>query len=230
MIGIALAVPLAVIAAVWIAEYGKPAPLARVVESSIEVVAGTPDIVHRDLRPGDLPARPLRPAVVHRLGRRRLRPLVPRGGRDDVADRAAAGLRRHARRACRRCPRHMREAALALGKTRIATIRRVLLPSVRSNIATGATLGISRIIGDTAIVVLLLGATLRIEPQGYVPGPRRAARHRLDADQLRLRQLARGRRQRAAEGLRRGLRAAVVRPVRSTSRSTCIGRRKETRA
>ena len=67
-------------------------------------------------------------------------------------------------------PAHMREAAFALGKTRIATIRRVLLPSVRSNIATGVTLGISRIIGDTAIVVLLLGETLRLDPQGSVPG------------------------------------------------------------
>ena len=66
-------------------------------------------------------------------------------------------------------PAHMREAAYALGKTRIATIRRVLLPSVRSNMATGVTLGISRIIGDTAIVVLLLGESLRIEPQGNVP-------------------------------------------------------------
>ena len=66
-------------------------------------------------------------------------------------------------------PAHLREAAFALGKTRIATIRRVLLPSVRSNIATGVTLGVSRIIGDTAIVVLLLGATLRIEAQGSVP-------------------------------------------------------------
>ena len=67
-------------------------------------------------------------------------------------------------------PAHMREAAFALGKTRIATIRRVLLPSVRSNIATGVTLGISRIIGDTAIVLLLLGETLRIEPQGSRAG------------------------------------------------------------
>jgi phosphate transport system permease protein len=67
-------------------------------------------------------------------------------------------------------PSHVREAAFALGKTRIATIRRVVLPSVRSNIATGVTLGISRIIGDTAIVVLLLGETLRIESQGSVPG------------------------------------------------------------
>ncbi len=64
----------------------------------------------------------------------------------------------------------MREAAFALGKTRIATIRSVLLPSVRSNIATGVTLGISRIIGDTAVVVLLLGETLRLDGQGSVPG------------------------------------------------------------
>jgi phosphate transport system permease protein len=67
-------------------------------------------------------------------------------------------------------PMHLREAAFALGKTRITTIRRVLLPSVRSNIATGVTLGVSRIIGDTAIVVLLLGDELRIEPQGETPG------------------------------------------------------------
>jgi phosphate transport system permease protein len=68
-------------------------------------------------------------------------------------------------------PKHVREAAYALGKTRIATIRRVVLPSVRSNIATGATLGVSRIIGDTAIVVLLLGAAAqaRVEPEGSVP-------------------------------------------------------------
>jgi phosphate transport system permease protein len=41
---------------------------------------------------------------------------------------------------------------------------------VRSNIATGVTLGISRIVGDTAIVLLLLGETLHIETQGSVPG------------------------------------------------------------
>ena len=66
-------------------------------------------------------------------------------------------------------PSHLREAAFALGKTRITTIRRVLLPSVRSNVATGVTLGMSRIIGDTAIVLLLAGGTPRIETQGSVP-------------------------------------------------------------
>ena len=51
----------------------------------------------RDLRPGALPAGHLRAAVLHRRGRRRLRPLVPHRRGDDVAHRAADGLRRHAR-------------------------------------------------------------------------------------------------------------------------------------
>ena len=45
LIGITLAIPLAVASALWISEYGRPSWLARVVESSIEIVAGTPDIV-----------------------------------------------------------------------------------------------------------------------------------------------------------------------------------------
>jgi phosphate transport system permease protein len=46
----------------------------------------------------------------------------------------------------------------------------VLLPSVRPNIATGVTLGISRIIADTAIVLVLLGDELRLSPhQGGLP-------------------------------------------------------------
>ena len=102
----------------------------------------------------------------------------------------------------------MREASYALGKTRIATIRRVLLPSLRADIATGATLGMGRIIGTTAIVVLLLGASLQTSPQGpRAAAARVPARHRLDADELRLRQLALRRGQRAPEGVRGRLRA-----------------------
>ena len=52
----------------------------------------------------------------------------------------------------------MREASYALGKDRISTIRRVLLPASRRGIGTGVTLGMGRIVGDTAIVVILLGA------------------------------------------------------------------------
>jgi phosphate transport system permease protein len=168
LIGIALAFPLAVTCAVWIAEYGRPSWLARVVESTIEIVAGTPDIVLA-----------LFGLSIFQLGL--FAPLSFRAEGGGVYGRSfiAAGammslialppLFAATRDGLQAVPEHMREAAFALGKTRIATIRRVLLPSVRSNIATGVTLGVSRIIGDTAIVLLLLGETLHIETQGPVP-------------------------------------------------------------
>jgi phosphate transport system permease protein len=167
-IGIALAVPLAVGSAVWIAEYGRPSWLARVVESSVEIVAGTPDIVIA-----------LFGLAIFQLGV--FAPLSFRAEGGGVYGRSflAAGAMMSllalppvfaaTRDGMQAVPAHMREAAFALGKTRITTIRRVLLPSVRSNIATGVTLGISRIIGDTAIVLVLLAGTRRIEAQNSVP-------------------------------------------------------------
>ncbi len=168
LIGIALAFPLAVTCAVWIAEYGRPTWLARVVESTIEIVAGTPDVVLA-----------LFGLSIFQLGV--FAPLSFRAEGGGVYGRSfiAAGammslialppLFAATRDGLQAVPEHMREAAFALGKTRIATIRRVLLPGVRSNIATGVTLGVSRIIGDTAIVLLVLGETLHIETQGAVP-------------------------------------------------------------
>ncbi len=44
-IGIAVSLPIAVGTAVWLTEFARPAWLARMVESGVEVIAGTPDIV-----------------------------------------------------------------------------------------------------------------------------------------------------------------------------------------
>jgi phosphate transport system permease protein len=168
LLGILLAVPLAVGGAIWIAEYGRPTWLARVVESSIEVVAGTPDIVIA-----------LFGLSIFQLGLFAPFSFKASGGGVFGKSFLAAGAMMSlialppmftaTRDGLQAVPAHMREAAFALGKTRIATIRRVLLPGVRSNIATGVTLGISRIIGDTAIIVLLLGETFRLDPQNSVP-------------------------------------------------------------
>ncbi len=168
LLGLLFATPLAVASAVWMVEYGRPRSMARIVESSIEIVAGTPDIV----------------LAIFGLAIFQLSLFAPfsfRASGAGVFGRSfiAAGLMMSliaippiytaTRDGLLAVPVQLREAAFALGKTRIATIRRVLLPNVRSNIGTGVTLGISRIIGDTAIVVLLLGATLHIEAQGSVP-------------------------------------------------------------
>ena len=45
VLGTAIAAPLGVAIAVWLTEYGRPAGLARAVESGVEIVAGTPSIV-----------------------------------------------------------------------------------------------------------------------------------------------------------------------------------------
>ena len=60
-------------------------------------------------------------------------------------------------------PSHVREASYAVGKTKIATTRRVLLPAARPSMITGTMLGLGRVIGDTAIVLLLLGGTLTFQ-------------------------------------------------------------------
>lgn len=168
-IAVAIALPLGVCSAAWIVEYGRPGWLARLVESSIEIVAGTPDIVIAIFG-----------LAVFELGF--LGPLSTRSESGVVTGHSfiAAGatmslialpsLFAATREGLQAVPARVREAAFALGKTRIATIRRVLIPSVRSSIATGVTLGISRIVGDTAIVIIVLAeGAPRNEPAGSTP-------------------------------------------------------------
>jgi phosphate transport system permease protein len=66
-------------------------------------------------------------------------------------------------------PGHVREASYAVGKTKATTTRRILLPAARPSVITGALLGFGRVIGDTAIIVILLGATLRFDGVGSTP-------------------------------------------------------------
>ncbi len=74
------------------------------------------------------------------------------------------------REGLRAIPQHVREASYAVGKTKGATTRRILLPASRPQLATGAMLGLGRIIGDTAIILVLLGAT-RTSPRSAAPFP-----------------------------------------------------------
>jgi phosphate transport system permease protein len=168
-IGIGVATPVAVGTAVWLVEYGRPGWLARAVESGIEIVAGTPDIVIAIFGLALFQQSLFAPLSFTAAGGAVF-------GRSFLVAGAMMGLIAlpmvfgATREGLQAVPRHLREASYALGKTKIATIRRVLLPAVRPNISTGAALGMGRIAGDTAVVVVLLGATLQIDPTGSVPG------------------------------------------------------------
>jgi phosphate transport system permease protein len=167
-IGVAIALPVGVCSAVWIVEYGRPSWLARLVESSIEIVAGTPDIVIAIFGLAIFELSFMGPfSSTSESGVVLGRSFIAAGTMMSMI--ALPPLYAATRDGLQAVPAHMREAAFALGKTRIATIRRVLIPSVRTNIATGTTLGISRIVGDTAIVVILLAESLRNEAAGSIP-------------------------------------------------------------
>lgn len=169
LIGSAIALPIGVGIAVWLSEYGRPFGLARAAESAVEMIAGAPSIVlaifgfliftsgtfgflSRTTSDGVVFGRSFLVAgsVISLIAL----PLVVASTREGL----------------QAIPGHVREASFAVGKSRIATIRRVLLPTARPQIVTGTMLGIGRIVGDTAIVILLLGATLNFNGAGGVPG------------------------------------------------------------
>ena len=167
-IGIVVAAPLGVAVAVWLSEFGRPAGLARAVESGVETIAGTPSVVLAIFG-----------LLIFSKSFLAFLSQTSAGGAVFGRSFLTAGLIMSllaiplivgaTREALAQIPAHVREASYALGKTKATTIRRVLLPSVRPSIASGITLGMGRIIGDTAIIVILLGASLRLEGAGGAP-------------------------------------------------------------
>jgi phosphate transport system permease protein len=157
-----MAAPLGVVIAVWLTEYGRPAGLARAVESGIEIVAGTPSIVLAIFGLILFQQQIMEPFSFEAEG-------AAVFGRSFIACSAMMSLIAlplvvgAVREALNAIPGHVREASYALGKTKAATIRRVLLPAARPGIGTGTALGMGRVAGDTAIVIILLGATLQLQ-------------------------------------------------------------------
>ncbi len=164
-----IAAPVGVGIAVWLTEYGRPSWLARAVESGVEIVAGTPSIVLAIFgllvfQQGIFSFLSYEATQGVAFGRSF---FIAGTIMSLIALPLIVGA---SREALHSIPRHVREASYALGKDRISTIRRVLLPASRRGIGTGVALGMGRIVGDTAIVVVLLGATLQNDPEGSVPG------------------------------------------------------------
>ncbi len=167
-LGTLIAFPIGVATAVWLSEYGRPSGLARAVESGVEIVAGTPTIVLAIFG-----------LLIFSQSEFGFLSFTAEGGAVFGRSFFIAGIMMSlialplivgaTREALQSIPNHVREASYSLGKDKISTIRRVLLPGARKGIATGTTLGMGRIAGDTAIVILLLGATLTNEPQGTTP-------------------------------------------------------------
>lgn len=166
-VAMVIAVPVGIATAVWLSEFGRPAALARVAESTVEMLAGTPSIVLA-----------LFGTIVFESPALGFLSQTSGGivyGRSFFAAGAMLSLVAlplvvtTVREGLQAIPTHIREASYAVGKSKTATTRRVLLPAARPSVITGAMLGLGRVIGDTAIIVALLGATLNIEGVGSTP-------------------------------------------------------------
>jgi len=168
ILGAAIATPIGVAIAIWLTEYGRPAPLARFVEAGIEIIIGAPSIVLAIFGLLIFQNSIMAPFSFTAAGGEVF-------GRSFFAAGAVMSLIAlpyvvgGTREALNSIPKHVREASFALGKDQASTIRRVLLPSARSGIATGSTLGMAQIAGDTAVVVVVLGASLQLAPEGSIP-------------------------------------------------------------
>jgi len=167
LMAMSIALPVGLGIGVWLSEYGRPFALARAAESTIEMIAGTPSIVLA-----------LFGTIIFQSGALGFLSRTSNGvvfGRSFFA--AATMLSFVAmplivasvREGLQSIPGHVREASYAVGKTKITTTRRILLPTAWPNIITGSMLGFGRIIGDTAIIVVLLGSTMRLDAAGSTP-------------------------------------------------------------
>ena len=166
-VAIAIAGPVGVGVAVWLSEYARPLGLARAVESTVEMLAGAPSVVLAlfGILLFQAPAlgflSETNGGVVFGKSFFAAGAMLSLVALPLVVSTVREGLQA--------IPDHVREASYAVGKTKGATIRRVLLPAARPSLITGNMLGIGHVIGDTAIIVLLLGDTQTLQGVGHAP-------------------------------------------------------------
>ncbi len=142
-----ISVPIGLLTAIYLVEYGKGTRLGRWVTFLVDVMTGIPSIV-AGLFALALFVLVFGPAV--RLGF---------GGSVALSLLMIPIVVRSAEEMLRLVPDDLREASYALGVPKWRTITRVVLPTSIGGIITGVTLAIARVIGETAPLLVIAGKT-----------------------------------------------------------------------
>ncbi|MEX1369400.1 MAG: phosphate ABC transporter permease subunit PstC [Nannocystaceae bacterium] len=160
-IAIAVALPFGLLAAIYLAEFASPRA-RRVLKPTLELLAGVPTIVYgyfalvaltpllQRVVPGLAGFNALSPGIAMGI---MIIPMISSLSEDAI----------HA------VPRGLREAAYALGASRLQTLRRIVLPTAMSGIAASVVLAISRAVGETMIVAIAAGQQPRLTLDPRVP-------------------------------------------------------------
>ena len=155
LLGLVVAVPLGLLAAVFLAEYASPR-VRTIVKPMLEVLAGIPTIVL-----GFFALNFITPQL--------LKVFFPSIGAFNMLSAGIvvgllitpliASLSEDALRAV---PRGMREGSFAMAATKFETIRKVVFPAALSGIMASIILAMSRAVGETMAVVLAMSFNPRL--------------------------------------------------------------------
>jgi phosphate transport system permease protein len=142
-----LSVPVGILTAVYLVEYGARSRIARIITFLVDVMTGIPSIV-AGLFALALVVLLFGPAF--RMGF---------GGSIALSLLMIPTVVRSSEEMFRLVPDDLREASYALGVPKWRTIVKVVLPTSVAGIVTGVVLAISRVIGETAPLLVVAGAT-----------------------------------------------------------------------
>jgi phosphate transport system permease protein len=140
-----MAVPLGVMAAIYLNEYGRQQPIARLVRFMADVMTGVPSIVM-----GLFVAMIWVSAGIH-------------AGFSTFAGALALGclmlpiVIRSSEEMLKLVPNDLRQASDALGARRWRTVTRVVMPAALPGIVSGAMLAVARAAGETAPLLFTIG-------------------------------------------------------------------------
>jgi len=146
---ILLGVPIALLCALFMAEFLKPKP-ASVIRAGVELLAGIPSVVY-----GFFGLMVIVPFVRNTF-------KVPSGNTLLSAIIVLAlmimpTIITIAETSLRAVPLSVKEASLSLGASKMQTAWKVVLPHANSGVIAGVILGISRAVGETMAVILVAG-------------------------------------------------------------------------
>ena len=154
LLAAAIAIPLGLFTAIFLVEYGRGTRIARVITFLVDVMTGIPSIV------AGLFALAL---FVLIFG-----PAVQMGFTSSVALAVlmTPTVVRSSEEMLRLVPADLREASYALGVPKWRTILKVVIPTAIGGIVTGVMLAISRVIGETAplLVTVAYSASMNGNP------------------------------------------------------------------
>lgn len=142
-----ISVPIGLFTAIYLVEYGEDGKLSRSITFLVDVMTGIPSIV------AGLFAYALL-VVFFGEGIR-----MGFGGSIALSVLMIPIVVRSSEEMLKLVPNELREAAYALGVPKWRTVLKVVLPTALAGIVTGITLSIARVIGETAPLLVVAGAT-----------------------------------------------------------------------